>query len=85
MLWVPAASDAMVNVAAPPARADVPSEVEPSSNVTLPAGADPAAAATATLNVTLWPTAICVADAVRLVVVAVTAVAFGWITNRTAE
>jgi hypothetical protein len=85
MLWVPAASDAIVNVAAPFDRADVPSDVEPSSSVTFPAAADPAAGVTVTLKVTLWPTVICAADAERLVVVAVTVAALGWITNKTAE
>jgi hypothetical protein len=77
MLWVPAASDAIVNVAAPFARAEVPSDVEPSSRVTSPVGADPAAAVTVTLKVTLCPTVICVADAERAVVVEVTVVALG--------
>jgi hypothetical protein len=85
MLCAPAASDVIVNVAAPFARADVPSDVEPSIKVTFPAGADPAAAVTATLNVTLWPTVICVADAARAVVVEVTVLAGGCTTNKTAE
>jgi hypothetical protein len=85
MLWVPEASDEIVNVASPLARAAVPIDVEPSNNVTSPAAADPAAGVTVTLKVTLWPTVICAADAERLVVVAVTAVALGWITNKTAE
>lgn len=85
MLWVPAVSDVMANVSAPPARADVASGVEPSSSVTFPAAADPAAGITATLKVILWPTVIWVADAERLVVVAVTVAAVGWITNKTAE
>jgi hypothetical protein len=85
MLWVPAASDVIVNVTAPLARADVPSGVEPSSSVTLPAAAEPAAGVTESLKVTLWPTVICAADAERLDVVAVTVAALGWITNKTAE
>jgi hypothetical protein len=85
MLWVPAVSDAIVNEAAPFARAEVPSDVAPSSKVIFPVGVDPAAAVTVTLKVTLWPTVICVADAERLLVVAVTAAALGCTTNKTAE
>jgi hypothetical protein len=77
MLWVPAASDAIVNVAAPFARAEVPSDVEPSSNVTFPAGVDPAAAVTVTLKVTLCPTVIWEAEAERAVEVEVAVVAPG--------
>jgi hypothetical protein len=77
MLWVPAASVAIVNVAAPFASAEVPNDVAPSSNVTFPAGADPAAAVTVTLNVTLCPTVICVADADSVVVVEVTVATLG--------
>jgi hypothetical protein len=53
--------------------------------VTFPAAADPAAGVTVTLKLTLWPTVICVAEAERAVVVAVTVAALGWITNKTAE
>jgi hypothetical protein len=85
MLWVPAVSDVMVNVAAPFDSADVPSDVEPSSRVTFPGWRRPCAGRDrATLKVTLCPTVICVADAERLVVVAAVA-ALGCTTNMTAE
>jgi hypothetical protein len=85
MLWVPAASVAIEKVAVPFARADEPSDVEPSSSVTLPAGVGPEAAATVMLNITAVPGAICVADAESVVVVATTAVLAGCTTNNTAE
>jgi hypothetical protein len=85
MLWVPAASDEMLKVAAPFVREAVPSDVEPSINVTVPEGVDPAVAATATLKATDCPTLICVADAERLVVVLTAVETLGCTTNNTAE
>jgi hypothetical protein len=85
MLCAPAASDVIVNVAAPFARADVPSDIEPSIKVTFPTAADPAAGVTVTLKVTLCPTVIWVVDAARAVVVEVTVLASGCTTNKTAE
>jgi hypothetical protein len=85
MLWVPAVSDEIETADVPFDRADVPNDVDPSSRVTLPAGAGPDAAATVTLNVTNVPGAICVADAERVVVVATTAVPAGSTTNNIAE
>jgi hypothetical protein len=85
MLWVPAISDVIVNVAAPLVNDAVPSDVEPSSRVTVPEGVDPADAATTTLKVTDCPTLIWVADAERLVVVVAAGAAAGCTTNMTAE
>ena len=55
MLWVPAASDAMANVAAPFDSPAVPNDVEPSNSVTVPEGVEPVVALTATLKVTDCP------------------------------
>ena len=77
MLWVPAASDVMVKLAAPFDKEAVPIDVVPSSSVTVPEGVEPAAAATVTLKVTDCPALICAADAETVVVVAVAVVALG--------
>lgn len=85
MLWVPALSEAMVNVAAPLVSDAVPSDVDPSNRVTVPEGVDPAEAATPTVKVTVCPTLIWLAEAERVVVVVAAAVAAGCTTNMTAE
>jgi len=82
---VPAASDAMLKVAAPFVREAVPNEVEPSIKVTVPEGVDPAVAETPTLKVTDWPTLVCVAEAERVVVVVTAVATLGCTTNNTAE
>ena len=85
MLWVPAASEVMVNVAVPLVSVAVPSEVEPSSRVTVPEGVAPAEAATPTVKVTDCPTLSWAVDAVRLVVVVAAGAAAGCTTNMIAE
>ena len=52
IVWVPAVSEAIVNVAVPLDSDAVPSDVEPSNRVTVPEGVAPAEAATPTVKVT---------------------------------
>jgi hypothetical protein len=85
MLFVPAVSVAMVNVADPFVREAVPKDVVPSISVTVPVGADPEAAVTATVKVTDCPALICMADAESAVVVVTAVVEEGWTTNNVAE
>src|SRR5881628_35048 len=56
-VWLPVASDEVINVAWPVVSVPVPSVVAPSLNVTVPVGvpAPGAAAATVAVNVTAWP------------------------------
>ena len=82
---MPAVSVVMVKAAAPLDKVALPSDVVPSSRVTVPAGAEPDAAATVTLKVTGCPTMIWVADAASVVVVLAADETAGWITNNTAE
>ena len=46
---------AVVSVATPPERVEVPREIPPSKNVTVPVGAPLNAGLTAAVNVTDWP------------------------------
>jgi len=85
MLCVPAASDAIEKVAVPFDRDDVPKDVEPSSRVTFPEGVEPDAAVTVTLKATFCPAVICAVEAETVVLVAMTVVALGCTTNKTAE
>ena len=85
ILCVPAASVVTVNAAAPFDNAALPIGVVPSSRVTVPEGAEPAAAATVTFNVTDCPALIWVADAESAVVVVAAGVEAGCTTNITAE
>ena len=85
MLCVPAASVAMVNVAAPFVREAVPRDVEPSNKVTVPAGEDPADAVTATVKVTDCPGLICAAEVESAVVVVAAVAEEGCTTNSVAE
>jgi hypothetical protein len=85
MLWVPAVSVVMVNVADPFVRDAVPRDVEPSKRVTVPAGEEPADGVTATVKVTDCPALICAADAESAVVVVAAVVEDGSTTNIAAE
>jgi hypothetical protein len=58
MLCVPPVSDAIVKVTVPFDREAIPSDVEPSSSVTVPEGVGPAVAVTPTLKTTLCPAVI---------------------------
>ena len=82
---MPAASDAMLKVAAPLVREAVPNDAELSIKVTVPEGTDPDVAETPTLKVTDWPILICVAEAERLVVVLTAVDTLGCTTSKTAE
>jgi hypothetical protein len=76
MLWEPAPSDEVLNVAVPPPIVPVPKVVVPSLNVTVPVGI-PAPGDTGTtvaVNVTDWPKSDGFNDEVRPVVV------FAWLT-----
>ena len=55
MLWVPAASDVVLKLAAPPLNVPTPTAVWPSRNVTVPVGVA-LTPATVTLSETDWPT-----------------------------
>src|SRR5262245_32488163 len=73
MLWGPAVSVVVVNVATPPTpTAAVPSVFVPSRNVTVPVGV-PVAALTVAVNVTASPAAEGFAEEIRFVVVAASA------------
>ena len=68
IVCVPAASDAVANVAEPPDSAPVPSVEPPFMNVTLPVGV-PAVDDTVTVKVTGWPDALGLGEAFRRAVV----------------
>jgi hypothetical protein len=69
MLWAPAASDAVVNVATPDARGAVPMAAPPSLNVTVPVGVPPALV-TVAVNVIARPGALGLAEEASDAVVA---------------